>query len=279
MQVTIASWLDSAERCLKEAGVPSARLDAEVLLAHTLKKPRTYLHAHHDDTIDDLRALEIADARLDLRKDRTPVAYIIGHKDFYGRRFHVTPATLIPRPESEDGITLLNELIPATTPLLDLNERLVDIGTGSGVLGITAKLEHPELDVHLVDISRHALNVARRNARQLHADATLHESNLLKNFPLKVRYIVANLPYVDRTWDDISPELRHEPEQALFADESGLALIYQLIEQTHLNLEEGGHLLIEADPTQHPNIIRRAKENSLHLVTTRGYYIVFRQEA
>src|SRR5688500_1996590 len=99
----ISQWLIHASQLLLEAGIPSARLDAELLLAHTLHKSRTHLHAHGDAPLDG-RQYDIAEARLLLRLHRTPRAYIIGHKEFYGRMFRVTPATLIPRPESEDII-------------------------------------------------------------------------------------------------------------------------------------------------------------------------------
>lgn len=271
--MSISTWLKEAEHCLKEAGIPSARLDAEILLSHTLKKPRTYLHSHCDDALDN-RTLEIANARLDLRKDRTPVAYIIGHKEFYGRKFHVTPSVLIPRPESEDGIDLLNELIPATKPLFHDNKpRLVDVGTGSGVLGITAKLAHPELEVYLIDNSRHALNIAKKNAIALHTDVHVIDSDLLSAFPMPAQYVIANLPYVSRKWDDTSPELAHEPDSALYADNDGLALIYKLIPQATGILLPDGYLLLEADPTQHKSIITHARTHGLQHVTTHGYYV------
>ena len=102
--MNISDWLRSATKRLKDIGIESPRLDAELILAETLRKPRTYLHAHLDEDIDP-RRIDIAEARLDLRKDRVPIAYIIGHKEFYGREFHVTPSVLIPRPESEDIVT------------------------------------------------------------------------------------------------------------------------------------------------------------------------------
>lgn len=274
MPVTIANWLKDARRCLEEAAIASAQLDAEIILAHTLKKPRTYLHAHCDDNLDG-RTLEIANARLDLRKDRTPIAYIIGHKEFYGRSFHVTPSVLIPRPESEDGIELLNELIPSTRPLFPETKRLVDVGTGSGALGITAKLEHPELDVYLIDNSRHALNVASRNATSLHADVHTIDSDLLTDYPFTADYIIANLPYVNKEWEGLSPELRHEPESALYADNNGLALIFKLFPQAAQILQPTGYLLIEADPEQHKHIISEAAQHNLQQTATKGYYLAF----
>ena len=109
---TITSWVNTATKQLLEAGIASARLDAELILTHTIRKSRTYIHAHGDETID-VRYLDILDTRLALRLDRVPLAYIIGHKEFYGRSFKVTPATLIPRPESETMISLLKESVPA----------------------------------------------------------------------------------------------------------------------------------------------------------------------
>ena len=102
---TISFWLKNAAKSLKDAGIPSARLDAELILANTLRKNRTYLHAHLDEEIDP-RRVDIANARLDLRLDRVPMAYILGYKEFYGRKFTVSPAVLVPRPESEDMISL-----------------------------------------------------------------------------------------------------------------------------------------------------------------------------
>lgn len=271
--MTIDAWIHQATQQLKESGIVTARLDAEIILAHTLRQPRTYLHAHGDEQLDE-RTHEIANARLDLRQDRTPVAYIIGHKEFYGRLFKVTPATLIPRPESEMIITLLKELFPASASLLhDTPKRLIDIGTGSGCLGITAKLEFPELDVTLSDISRHALNVAEKNAKQLHADVSLQHGDLLDGYPFDPDIIVANLPYVDESWER-SPETNHEPAMALFAGDEGLSLIKKLIEQGALRLSSGGLMLLEADPRQHKAMIALAKNHGFALREHRDFIVV-----
>lgn len=268
----ISSWLQDATAQLVAADISSARLDAEIILAHTIKKSRTYLHAHDDEKLTS-RQTEIADARLQLRLDRTPIAYIIGHKEFYGRLFKVTPATLIPRPESEIMIEILNEILPQSAkPLPAAGKKLVDVGTGSGILGITAKLEHPELDVTLCDVSRHALNVAETNARNLKADVRLLPSNLLGDYPFSPDYILANLPYVDPLWQR-SPETIHEPAVALFADNHGLALIDQLIKQAETSLAAHGHLLLEADPRQHADIIATAKNHSFRLRETRDFIV------
>jgi len=272
--LTVEDWLAEATRQLVFANISSARLDAELILSHTLRQPRTWLHSHQDDPLAS-RQVEIANARLDLRLDRVPVAYIIGHKEFYGRRFKVTTATLIPRPESETLIDLLDEAVPKNERLIaERPLRLVDVGTGSGNLGITAKLTYPELDVTLVDVSRHALTIAEDNAESLHADVELLQSNLLASYPFVADIIIANLPYVDPEWER-SPETNHEPASALFAANHGLALISELLIQTKEKLAVGGKLILEADPEQHGAIKKEAAQYGLILHEARDYGLLF----
>lgn len=265
---TISAWLKDAAEQLAAAGIASALLDAEILLAHTLRKSRTYLHAHGEDTLNP-RDYDIANARLDLRLDRTPIAYIIGHKEFYGRMFKVSPSVLIPRPESEDCIHLLN------TYYSQNGGTLLDVGTGSGCLGITSKLEHPNLSVTLSDISRHALSIAQQNAKQLGAEVGTIKSDLLDRIPQRYNYILANLPYVDSSWER-SPETEFEPKQALFADNNGVALIYALLEQAPTSLYPDGLVILEADPYQHARIIDHAVKNGFVHLETIHYALALR---
>lgn len=272
----IKDWLHEATIQLVGVGISSAKLDAEIILAHTLRKSRTYLHAHGEQQLEP-RQYEIASARLDLRLDRTPIAYIIGHKEFYGRLFRVTPATLIPRPESEALITLLKELAPKNLSLPGTSpQKLVDVGTGSGCLGITAKLELPELEVTLLDISRHALSVAKRNATDLNAKVDIEQSDLLMSYPLQANFIVANLPYVDPSWER-SPETNYEPELALFAPNDGLQLIFKLLRQISSHLTTNGYVLLEADPRQHATMIEAAKATGLRYDKTDGFIVAFQK--
>jgi release factor glutamine methyltransferase len=272
----IKTWIDHAAKQLVTTGISSGRLDAEIILAHTLRKSRTYLHAHDEDLLS-AREHEIADARLLLRLDRTPLAYIIGHKEFYGRQFQVTPATLVPRPETEEMITVLKQLIDTPQPLLTgSSKRLVDVGTGSGCIGITAKLEFPELDVTLIDNSRHALAVAKNNARRLGAEISLLESELLNAYPFSPYFILANLPYVDPNWER-SPETNHEPPTALFAHEGGLQLVNRLIEQAAHQLLPGGVVILEIDPRQHQDAIKEAKRHGFRKNTTSGFIVTLQK--
>lgn len=271
--MTIQEWLKEAVAILTAADIPSARLDAELILAHTLRKPRTYLHAHSDDPLEP-RQLEIADARIDLRKDRTPLAYIVGHKEFYGRRFKTSPAALIPRPETEAFIELLDGLLPKNLPLVKEKRKLVDVGTGTGIIGITAKLEWPELDVTLTDISQQALNLAKENAQQLGASVGFHKGDLLRGYGESVDIVVSNPPYVDKSWD-VSPETRSEPDLALFASRGGLSVIEQLVGQASELLNSGGAFILEADDRQHAAIIQLAGNHRLTHVRSRGLIMQF----
>lgn len=269
--LTAESWLSDATQTLRAAGIDSARLDAELLLAHTIRKPRTWLHAHGDETLSD-RHQEIFAARLRLRLDRVPVAYIIGHKDFYGRRFSVSPAVLVPRPESEVLIELLKRYAKPR------HTSLVDIGTGSGCLGITAKLELPHLRVTLCDISPHTLKVAASNAARLSAEVMKIKSDLLREYPASPDIIIANLPYVDESWER-SPETNHEPALALFSAHNGLAHIRRLLEQAASRLTASGLLILEADPYQHPTIIEAATAFGFMHLESEDYGLAFQKRS
>lgn len=267
---TISFWLKNAAKSLKDAGIASARLDAELILANTLRKNRTYLHAHLDEEIDP-RRIDIANARLDLRLDRVPMAYILGYKEFYGRKFTVSPAVLVPRPESEDMISLF---LDATAGEIE-QKVLIDVGTGSGCLGITAALERTNISVILSDISKDALRIAEKNTDEYHARVKIQQQSLLNGQLEPVDYIFANLPYVDKDWE-VSPELQYEPKIALFTEDGGLKLILELIQQAPRCLTPNGQLFIEADPTQHERIIQAAAKQNFKLATIQRYIIVLR---
>jgi release factor glutamine methyltransferase len=270
---TYSSWLFEATDLLKKANIASARLDAELILAHTIRKPRPYLHAHGDELLSE-RHENIASARLELRLDYTPIAYIIGHKEFYGRQFKTTPAALIPRPETETMIEMINGIIPKNLSLLSDKLHVVDVGTGTGCIGITTKLEWPECDVTLTDISTHALNLAKENAVRLGADVQFVKANLLHGYALPIDILLANLPYVDRQWE-VSVETNAEPQEALYADSSGFALIKRLAHQASGLVRSGGHMLLESDPRQHAYVIKLAHEYGFSHEQTEGFITSF----
>lgn len=269
---TIVSWLTTATNMLKQADITSARLDAELILANTLRKNRTYLHAHLDEEVDP-RRVDIAEARLSLRLDRVPLAYILGKKEFYGREFDVSPSVLVPRPESEEIINMLLKLAPQDNQ----PRTLIDVGTGSGCLGITAALELPD-NWHIVlsDISPKALSVAEKNAKKLGAKVFTQKQSLLLGQFEKLDCILANLPYVDKDWKNTSPELHHEPPEALYAGEGGLKLIREFIQQAPKHMTDQGLLLIEADEEQHQTIIAFGRQNGFLHLETSGLIVALR---
>lgn len=265
---TIKQWLERVTGKLSTAGIPSAQLDAELLLGDTLGKGRTWLIAHSDESIsnDLLNDLENNVTR---RASREPLAYIRGYKEFYGRNFAVTPDTLIPRPETEVMIELL-------TPLVADGKKLIDAGTGSGAIAITAKLEYPGLIVEAADVSAATLVVVQQNAKTLGADITAYHSNLLADTDDTYDIICANLPYVDTTWQ-VSEETHYEPDLALYAEDNGLALIKTLIEQSTTALKNDGYLLLEADPRQHDTIVTFGHSHNFDWYQTEGFIVVLQR--
>jgi release factor glutamine methyltransferase len=171
-------------------------------------------------------------------------------------------------------IELLHDLLPKNLPLIKEKRKLVDVGTGTGIIGITAKLEWPELDVTLTDISQQALNLAKENAHQLSAKVNVHRGDLLRGYGEAIDIIVSNPPYVDKAWD-VSPETRTEPELALYASRGGLSIIEQLLSQASELLKSDGSLLLEADERQHSAIIQSAASRGLRHSESRGLIMYF----
>ncbi|MCQ2570776.1 MAG: peptide chain release factor N(5)-glutamine methyltransferase [Candidatus Saccharibacteria bacterium] len=249
---------------LKQCSNKIDRLDAELILVDFLgASDRSYLVSHADDELSNTTQI---DAQVDRRADGEPLAYILGHREFYGRNFFVTPDVLIPRPETETIIDIVKQISPAS---------IMDVGTGSGCIAITLSLELPEASINAVDISDDALRIAQKNAAHHGARVQFHKSNLLNDYkPGPGTLIIANLPYVDREWDWLDHQsLDHEPSLALYAEQGGLALIYQLIDQYPENCSG---LILEADTSQHDTIIKYAREHGLELVEQQGFILYFK---
>jgi release factor glutamine methyltransferase len=268
--MSIAEWLAQATNRLHSADIKSARLDALLLLTEVFDKEKTWLLAHDDTIISSPQQQELA-AKLQRRLEREPIAYIRGHQEFYGRIFYVNSHVLIPRPDSEDLIELFLQL-----PRTD-GDAFVDVGTGSGVLAITVKLEAPEVEVAAYDVSAEALAIARRNAITLQATITFSQNNLLEDAtPHAFNFVMANLPYVAAEWQR-SPETHYEPALALFANDEGLDLIKKLIIQAVSVIKPAGFLLLEADPRQHQAITNFAKAYNFTPISSKGFALTFQQ--
>jgi len=242
--------LVSAAQRLSEAGSASARLDAQVLLAHVLEKDRTWLFAHHDHELSRGDCNRYA-GLVTRRRRREPVAYLLGRKEFYGLEFAVDRRVLIPRPETE----LLVDLVLAQISDRPRQQVLVaDVGTGSGAIAITVARYAPEATIYGIDISRDALDVATENGRRLTPDGgpRFLEGDLLHPLPEQVDVIVANLPYVaDEEYSGLQSDVRdYEPRLALHAGAEGLDLIRRLLAQLSDKLRPNGAVLLEISPRQ-----------------------------
>lgn len=218
----------------------TARRDAELLLMHVTRLTRADLLTHPDRSLTpgELDAYQQAIAR---RARHEPVQYITGTQEFYGRPFAVTPAVLIPRPETE-------HLVEAALALEPRPGRILDIGTGSGILAVTLSLEFPAAAVTALDISEDALAVARQNAHALNASQHIRflTSDLFSAIAQE-QYdcIVSNPPYVANT-ERLEPQIRdYEPPAALYAGTDGMAIYRRLVPDAARHLTPGGHLLLE----------------------------------
>jgi len=237
--------LSSAIDRLEAADVGSPRMNAEVLLMFVLGVNRAYLYAHpeRDLTAEDEARYDEVLAR---RATGMPSQYITGHQEFWGLDFVVSPAVLIPRPETEHLVETVLELARGI-----VRPKLVDVGTGSGCVALALAHELKSAEVYAVDVSADALEIARANAARLQLDGRVRfmQSNVLEALAdvCDFDFVVSNPPYVGfGEADKVQKSVRDfEPRVAVFAGEQGLDVIGLLIEQAHRALKPGGWLAME----------------------------------
>jgi release factor glutamine methyltransferase len=258
--VQLKQVLSQAIARLAADHVPSSRLNAELLLMFNLGCDRAYLFAHPERELsaDEVSRYETALAE---RVRGVPAQYITGHQEFWGLDLLVTPAVLIPRPETEhlietilaltasDLITPDSERIPPSTSQL----RIIDVGTGSGCIALALAKELPMARIDATDISAAALEVARANAarHQLEHRIQFHQADLLNGLSGDFDFVVSNPPYVGESEaDEVQLEVRKfEPQGAVFGGPTGVEVIARLIPQAQSALRPGGWLLMEISGT------------------------------
>ena len=259
---TVAACLSRA----RQLGI--ARLDAQLLLAHALGCARTWLLAHDDAPVPDAAAVESLWAR---RAAGEPLAYLVGQREFHGLALRVTPAVLIPRPDTETVVDWAIELLRA-----EGRPRVADLGTGSGAIALALKRAVPGADVHACDNCMAALDVARDNGRRLGLAVTWHPGSWWQAFEsLEAErgafdLAVANPPYLAA--DDPHLEaLRHEPRAALVPRNAsnGLSDLEALIQDAPAHLAPGGWLLLEHGFEQAPAVRERLTAAGFARVQTR----------
>jgi release factor glutamine methyltransferase len=246
--VLLGDVLRAAIDRLTAAHVPSPRMNAEVLLMFILGCDRAYLYAHPERELTDDEFARFDEA-LAQRARGVPAQYITGHQEFWGMDFIVSPAVLIPRPETEH---VIETILPLAHHLP--GPRIVDVGTGSGCIAVVLAKELPRAEVHAVDISAESMEIARANAarHQLENRIQFHQGDLLAGFePEAFDFIVSNPPYVGESEaDQVQLEVRKfEPRHAVFAGPSGLEVIERLVQQARGVLRPGGWLVMEISGT------------------------------
>lgn len=238
--------LAQAAEALQNAGCASAKLDAELLLCHVLGKGRIWLIAHADDALDAV-PVNTFHALLSRRLQREPVAYITGEKEFWSRSFLVCPDVLIPRPETEHLI----EAVLTHFPDRQAAYRFCDIGTGSGIIGITLACEYPRAHITATDISAAPLGVAASNAERhaVLARMAFFQGDLfaaLNDGMQAFDAIVSNPPYVaQHEMAALEPELGFEPRGALTDEADGLHYLARLVSGAPALLKKNGLLIVE----------------------------------
>lgn len=245
---------------LNEAGVDSPRRDCLVLLEDLLKKDRSWVNAHAELKLS-RGQVQVLDKQINRRVDREPLAYIRGKAWFYKRFFELNPDVLVPRPESESFIEILKQIRP---------KKIVDIGTGSGCLAVTAKLELPGSQVIATDVDEKALKVAQRNAEKYKVDIKFIQASLLDEMmdsDFTQVAIIANLPYVPEGLVT-SREINYEPGLALFSGKDGLDHYRKFWSQIGSLDKKPLYVLTESLESQHKAIKDLAKSAGYKLAGT-----------
>lgn len=274
----IRSWLSEAKKQIDA-------LDAELIALDVFaprQMDRCWLVSHDVVKITTEMQKE-ADKMVLKRAKGEPLAYILGEKEFYGRKFEVNESVLIPRPETETLIDLVKELSLPKQP------KFLELGTGSGCIAITLALEYPQAQVLAVDLSKRALDTAFINNVLHEGRVGLVQSNLLRDLFLEDEnreaehydVLVANLPYVDPAWEWLDRQtLDFEPKKALYAKGNGGLSLYQRMLKEIRHHQKAGHLwldylVVEADPSQHYRLIEMAHRAGFFHLKTEGFGVVF----
>lgn len=259
---TILTW---TRQYFGEKGVENPRLDAEVLLSHVLQKDRLYLYVHFDQPLEE-RELAVFREAVKKRAARLPVAYITGSKEFMGLDFQVTPAVLIPRPDTEI-------LVETALKLLENKENpeILDIGTGSGAICISMLVNLPTAHGTTVDISADALAVAKSNGEkhEVTERLTFCQGDLFAPVKgKKFHAILSNPPYIPKADIlELTPEVRQEPNLALDGGTDGLDFYRRIVEESKQYLVAGGFVAMEVGIDQAQLVVAMAEKTGFFKVS------------
>lgn len=264
---TVLEVIDGGTAYLDKRGIAEARLTMQRLVGHCLSFTRVQLYLEFDRPLTEEQLTPIREG-LKKRGQGVPLQHILGEVEFLRRDFKCDGRALIPRPETEELVSLIlqeKETLPQPA-------RILDVGTGSGVIGLSLALELPSVgETMLADVSPEALALARENAAALEVTARFVESDLFSALEGPFDLIVANLPYVpERDRTTLAPELAHDPELALFSGEDGLDLLRKFIPAAAEALASGGLLALEIGYDQAEIVTQLLEESSFTEIDIRA---------
>jgi release factor glutamine methyltransferase len=250
--------VDSAYQLFVENDVPSPRLNAELLLLFVLSRERAYLYAHPERELTPDEQSNF-DEVVRERARGCPTQYITGHQEFWGLDLLVSPAVLIPRPETEHVVETVLELVKEYRFDGPGRLKLVDVGTGSGCIALAMASELPHAEIHACDISEEALEIARVNAARLALGGRVlfRKSDLLSVYAGEhFDFVISNPPYVGECdADKVQKQVREfEPKVAVFSGREGMEIYRRLVPQAHKHLRPGGWLVAEIGYSEEDNV-------------------------
>lgn len=266
--MTIGKWLQSNIEILKNHDIPSSRLDCLILLEDETNKTRIEILSNLDQVLTEKNIFNL-NSKIKLRKDHVPISYIRGKTEFYGREFIINENVLEPRPESETMIDMIKTKTDVHT--------IIDIGTGSGALAITAALEINNSKVYGCDIDKKCIQVARQNNKKHKTNIKFTLGDLFspyKNIEYNNLYVLANLPYVPNKFT-INEAAMNEPKLAIFGGEDGLDLYRILFKQLNESKTKKISMLTESLPFQHKNLENIANKYDFKLTDCNDFIQLF----
>jgi release factor glutamine methyltransferase len=266
--MTVLEVLQSTTDYFKKRRIESARLNAEQLLAHVLTRKRIELYLEFERVLTEAELAPLREL-VKRRGQGEPLQHLLGTVEFCGKTFACDKRALVPRPETEELVEIVKSIIE------NRESRILDVGTGSGVIAITLAQHFPGAAIQAVDISPDALALARENAERLGVADRIHfvHADLLAGATGPFEAVVANLPYVARTdRATLAREVLHDPEVALFGGDRGDELVRRLVEETPAQLCPGGLLALEVGLGQAEALTAFLREKNYHDIESKTDY-------
>jgi release factor glutamine methyltransferase len=267
---TLLEVLQSTTAYFTKHKIESPRLSAEHLIAHVLTLSRLELYLEFECKLNEEELARLREL-VKRRAQGEPLQHLLGTVEFCGQTFLIDKRAMIPRPETEELI----ELLIANCELRNANFRMVDVGTGSGVIALSLAAKFPKAEVYAVDISDDALALARENAERLGLSDRIQflKSDLLESLPERFDLIAANLPYISmQDRQSLSREVLHDPEISLFAGAKGDELVRKLIERAPAHLNAGGLLALEIGLNQAEGLGQFLRQKNYHDIESKKDY-------